>query len=518
MSAARPDGSRWRGLLVPSPVDVLLVTAIFAPIAVHFPDYDSWWHLRAGRLFLDLGGLPATDPFSFSASGREWFSHEWIPEMMMAALAERCLDALLWLKSIVCFATAGLVWLTLGRSLRALPMARLVVGLVAFSSLIPTFTPRPWMFSFMLLALLVYAWGARHGSPRRSAVGLGVLLAAWMNLHGMYVVGFVWLLLQIGGAVVDWLAGLPVDREWDVTRPLLAMVIGCAGALAHPFGWRILAYPFEYQFGEITRSILEWMPPDMASSYGRFLLLSTVATLLLFARTRPRGAAWVTFVALGYLAFNARRNIPVLCLGMVPFWGDAVAAAVGGSERAVASRGWLGSVARFAWRRFDNFNVVALAEARSRFFVVALVAMSFVLLWLSPATGSGDELYKLEAFPKLYPVAATAWLLEQPAVEQRRIFNFYGWGGYLVYAGYPSIRTFIDGRTDLFGPAIVRDYNTVAGLRPEWRAVLRRHAIDGVLFPVGDPLCQLLSLDPSWREAYRDGTAVVFLRGPSSGP
>ena len=49
-------------------------------------DGDVWWHLATGRRILSGAGIPPTDPFTFTALGRPWVSHEWLSGVLFALL------------------------------------------------------------------------------------------------------------------------------------------------------------------------------------------------------------------------------------------------------------------------------------------------------------------------------------------------------------------------------------------------------------------------------------------------
>ncbi|MFN7974818.1 MAG: hypothetical protein U0166_21115 [Acidobacteriota bacterium] len=503
-SATEGRGERFFSHLLPSPRDVLLVAALLTPIAVHVPDYDAFWHLKTGDLILATHHVPVTDPFSFTARGRPWIAHEWVPEVLFAALVRAAgLDALVFLKSVLFTATLAILWGILGASLGRFPLARLFVCLMVFASLVPTLTARPWMLSFVLLPLLSMAFLARGPSWRRSAFVLGLLLAVWMNVHGMFVIGYLWLGLQVVGALTDRLRGVTIDRAWDLFRPVAGMAIGTLGALVHPARLAVLTYPLEYQFSKTHDTILEWQPVDMQGAYGRFLLAAFALGLVALARAGAGGAAWWTFSVFSYLAFTSRRNISVMSLACAPFVAQAVATLLS------RPRGD-GGVTRFLWRRFDNFNEVALRFARSIYAAILAVFLAVFFLFLNPLPA--DALFKTPSFDRLFPVEAVRWMRSQPDAAAHRIFNFYGWGGYLISEGIP---TFIDGRADLYGLAMMQDYHAVMGAGQDWRAVLERHHVDMVLVPGGSVLGQVLARDPGWVMVHADPTAMVFRRPPA---
>ena len=68
-----------------------------------------------------------------------------------------------------------------------------------------------------------------------------------------------------------------------------------------------------------------------------------------------------------------------------------------------------------------------------------------------------------------YPVGAADWLAAHPDVGTR-MYNQYGWGGYLAYRFYPhpNRRVFIFGEAALMGDRLLNKYEDVQTLRPTW--------------------------------------------------
>jgi hypothetical protein len=61
-------------------------------------------------------------------------------------------------------------------------------------------------------------------------------------------------------------------------------------------------------------------------------------------------------------------------------------------------------------------------------------------------------------------------------------------------------------------------YQQVAALHPGWLGVLDQAGVDYVVFGRGTALDDVLATEPGWRLAYRDSTAVVYVRAPGSQP
>jgi len=66
----------------------LVLATILVVILCVFPAlcFDMWWHLRTGELILEQGSVPDADPFSYTAHGRTWITHEWLAEVLFFGL------------------------------------------------------------------------------------------------------------------------------------------------------------------------------------------------------------------------------------------------------------------------------------------------------------------------------------------------------------------------------------------------------------------------------------------------
>jgi hypothetical protein len=138
--------------------------------------------------------------------------------------------------------------------------------------------------------------------------------------------------------------------------------------------------------------------------------------------------------------------------------------------------------------------------------LVFVVAVVKIYIDIGPTTQR-----KLDA--SSYPIGAADWLASHPEVGTR-MFNQYGWGGYLAYRFYPdpNRKVFIFGEAELMGDPLLNQYNDVQNLRPDWKAVLNQYHVDYVLFNRGEALSNVLATQPEWTLAYQDAVAVIYLR------
>jgi hypothetical protein len=112
-----------------------------------------------------------------------------------------------------------------------------------------------------------------------------------------------------------------------------------------------------------------------------------------------------------------------------------------------------------------------------------------------------------------YPVGAADWLAAHPEVGTK-MYNQYGWGGYLAYRFYPqpNRKVFIFGEAALMGDGLLNDYEDIQTLRPDWRSLLDKYGVDYVVYNKGEALSNVLITQPDWKVAYQDSEAVIFVR------
>jgi hypothetical protein len=111
-----------------------------------------------------------------------------------------------------------------------------------------------------------------------------------------------------------------------------------------------------------------------------------------------------------------------------------------------------------------------------------------------------------------YPVAALTYLSAHPIPG--KMLDYYGFGGYLVFAGRP---VFIDGRGDLYERSgVFGDYVHLNEFQPGSLGILRNYGIDACLLGAKQSLAAVLSVTPEWRRVYSDDTSVIFVRQPAS--
>jgi hypothetical protein len=107
-----------------------------------------------------------------------------------------------------------------------------------------------------------------------------------------------------------------------------------------------------------------------------------------------------------------------------------------------------------------------------------------------------------------FPVKAVDWLKQNP--QSGNMFNFFPWGGYLLFRLWPSERVFIDGQTDFYGEGLTREYASAISANLSWDDVLNKYQIQWVIIPSESDLSKELAKTNKWKTLYQDETAIIF--------
>ena len=489
----------------------LLFTAIFSLAAVPPLDPDLWWHLANGRLMLATHAIPHADVYSFSAAGHPWVMHEWLADLAMYLLFQA--GGLPWLVAVfagVVTAAAVCLYLLLRRT-GLTASAAVVLTLVGALAGSTAWGARPQLLNvlfcgLLLLGLIEYRAGRLH------AWMLPPFIWLWANLHSAFVVGVIISGLFVAGEAVDaWRTGEGTMPRRRLTALAAAIGAGCVLSFINPFGIQTILF----SLGTLTspliqNNIQEWASPDFHSLPGLlvegiiFLLLAGLAT----GRVRARTSEWLLAFALLYLALSSQRHVPLFVLAAAPLMARCAQALLG-----LAS-----SLFPRADRRPLAQAALRWTPARPMGQTATLGAINLLLLMVV-ATG----MIAYRAVPNLRPEAQAASIKAALPVQAAdalaragrpvRVFNYYDYGGYLLWRLYPDGgRVYIDGRVEVYGPQVFSRYLRVSYLASGWQDVLTQAHPDAIVLPSAHPLTGVLGQDADFRLLSRDDVATVFIR------
>jgi hypothetical protein len=446
-------------------------------------DPDTYLHIAAGHWMLAHRALPGHDPFSYTFAGAKWVAHEWLAEIVLAAVYDVAGWSGLVLLTVACFAIS-LALLTRFLLRWAEPFSALIAVALAASLVESHLLARPHILALPLLVLWSGMLFAARDTGAAPPFRLLPVMALWANLHDSYMFG---LLLACYLAAEAVLAG---PRPLEARRWGLFAVLSLMAALATPNGIAGLVQPFRLMaMPALQSSFIEWRSPDFQDFQPLEIMLLGLIALGLATGVKLPWTRVLVLVGLCHLALAHTRHADLL--GLVgPL---ALAGSLGPQLAACIRAAPLSAVSRAAVRLAQPAVLPAVALG----FALA-VAMSLPLL-LRPIVRTEDAVTPASA------LAAAARL-----GLSGHVFNSEGFGGYLVFRGVP---TFIDGRIELYGNAFLAHYLDAVNGDPRSLAdLLHRWNIAWALLEPQQAALGGLDHLPGWRRAYGDEHAIIYAR------
>jgi hypothetical protein len=487
-----------RGLLirylVPRLQDVLFgsllaVVILFGPRLFN-EDGDLGRHITVGRFILDNRMIPLTDVFSHTMSGAALVPHEWLAQVLFA-LADRMmgLDGDVLLTAFVIAASFLLAYQeAMRRGVFRLVGLLSILWAAAASSL--HWLARPHVFTLLLIALWTSQLENVSERGSRNLWAFPLLMWLWANTHGAFIAGFVILGIYCLEWVWEYRQGR-ASRQAGQQLGLIAVTSALA-TLLNPAGGKLWGTSLGYIGNNylVSRTV-EYMSPDFHHPVTWPFL--AMATLGLFAlawgkQLRLReGMLLGTWAAMG---LYSARNIPLFAIVCAPIFAELIQTQAGKMRWMEGLEGGLGQIE--SQLSGSLWPTLAILSA-------GLLLSQNIPLDLSRRGNEFD--------PRAFPVAAADWLQAHP--QQGNGFNWFTWGGYLLYRSWPGQTVFIDGQTDFYGEALTREYETVITTGPGWKDILQKYQVTWMILPSGTRLVEDLKAE-NWRSLYEDSTTAVL--------
>jgi hypothetical protein len=449
--------------------------------------------LDAGRLTLDHTA------FSWTPSDNAVIYCAWLSQLGLYGLYQLYgLPALFTLRYAVLaapLAAAGILAWRTGTLRHPLTWVLALLGVLMSSA---AMFIKPQLISYALTTALVLMWLLiRRGGDRSGgwAYALPVLMVIWVNGHGGFTIGLVYLAVALGGEYLNaWLSPSHAAHP-RVRRHLLYAVALCGVAVfVTPYGWR---YPLQFFTISLPAIDLQavreydsiFAPSQRGLRYVEYGAAAAGLIAALAVRRRRDDIDWaLVFTNLVFAAMYAYY------VRLTFFWAPVVL---------LSGVALLAERPRWCWptssgsRRALGIATVAAS--------VLLAASAIRSDMLTPVVGGW------RGFGNGY------WNPEEEADYIARHFpgaklgNDYNAGGYLIWRLWPGNRVFMDAR-----------YFPYRSWFPDYLRLETTDGIDRLLrrFPA-DVWCVELLLpktvawfrsSPEWEPAFYGASAAVFVK------
>jgi len=451
-------------------------------------DPDTYWHLATGRWIIEHGVVPRIDLFSHSMPGTAWTAHEWLSELVLAGVYQ--VAGWAGLVVVVALFFAG----TLAYVMRFLlarmePVHALLFTAFTASMLMPHLLARPHVLVWPLLAMWTGTLVNAGERGRNPPWWLLLLMLLWANLHGSFTLG-----LGLGAALAldAVLTRPPGQRRAAAWRWAGFTGLSVVVSMLTPAGWQGLWYSVQVARMTVALDVIaEWRSPNFNQPQMLELWLMLMLAIACSGRMRLPWLRLLLVLGVAHLALKHQRHLEVLGL-VTPF---LIASPLALQWHATKGTG---RDAEALDRIFRSLAAPARSGAIAASALLATLLIGFALQsdrYVPAATGR--------------PEAALRAAMHAGAVGP--VLNSYNFGGYLIYSGVP---VFIDGRADMYGDALLKQYLDALNLHETevLPKLLTDYRIGWTLLEPGTPALTLLDRLPGWRRVYSDAVAVVHVR------
>ena len=292
-------------------------------------DNDVFWHLAAGQWMLDHGKVLGIDLWSI-APQPAWVNVHWLFQVIIASLFR--LGGFAALSALTGILAAGtLVVFALALRKQVPPAWIMLCGLWFLITIAGRVRVRPEAFTLLMLTItIVVTDSVRRGAPGKRLWWLAPMMLAWVNMHGIYILGQALLWSAIGCAAIErWVLRNRNLQGNLLTKgallPVMATAIVCFltpwpidAALRPILLWtRVSGEVASYTYG-VSEFYPTWKSPAQFPGPVALVMATALALLINFSFGRVAGKARVPLahvawlLAFAFLAALATRNIALV--------------------------------------------------------------------------------------------------------------------------------------------------------------------------------------------------------------
>src|SRR5581483_6437356 len=269
-------------------------------------DPDFGWHLKMGQL-IKAGGIPKTDPFSYTMPSYPEIDHEWLSDVVIASLYPK-----VGIEGLTAFFAA---------------IAALSIAIVSFSKkywLAPVilatsifWSPmgiRPLIFTWFFFAILTrFLFDKKMWDKWRFT--LPFLFVVWANLHGGFAIGI--------GTLVLFLAIKVIKTKTLNFKDIALFAMCLLATLVNPYGVRLWHEVFMtmWDFGFNWHFYISEWEPTIGNPDSSLVILICIISVITFVY-RKSLEVWqiIFFVFLALLSLSAKRQPPLFAIFSIPFF------------------------------------------------------------------------------------------------------------------------------------------------------------------------------------------------------
>ncbi len=434
---------------------IFLLPALFLhKYPVDNVDYDLWWHMALGKYYITHNTLIADHSiFSWTPTDPSWIYNTCLGSMVIYLFYNLMGGFGLWLMHTLIF---GGVFLSFYLFLRGIHQRLDINSITMIAAIAIACSPacryyKPELFSLLMFGWIVFIFFHIKVTGRKYLFYLyPIMFALWVNLHGAYAVGLVFLAMALTGELLNKIFFSKQSFTTDILVHLgLAMVLSILATLLNPYGVDYLASTYVGITSELNAEINNKYILAYVSlwtylknvSWESFNISSTAWIMTLMI---------IPVVILSVYEFIKRRSFD--CAGLI------IGAALYWKGMETSRAAYFFPVAFFFIIYYLMIHRLKLENGMKK---AALFSLLVFLLFFSGTAYynikyGGDMKWFGRGLDSFAPVKEVDFLKKYKI--EGPIFNDYVVGGYLMWNLYPDYKVFIDPRCSPYIRQVIPDY------------------------------------------------------------
>lgn len=454
-------------------IPLFIVAVVFLLMLTFRYGNDYYWHLKAGEYMVKNHIVLKTDVFSWylPAFHPVWISHEWLFEIFLY------LSTILFGKYAAVTITFSFVatlffilYFTNREGFRK-NIYFTVLWLMAGAVLSMNTLPRPFLISNIFLAITLFLlYDLRKNENSNKIYFLPFVAMLWANFHGgssnlSYILVFIFYFCGL----FDFEFGKISSRMLHKTQSkkyLVVFILIIFAICINPHGVSMLLYPYQNMHNAfMLETIGEWQPTNFNNSASLMYIFLLVIFLIPLLKGRKKISLVDCMVVLMFvfLGFKSIRFWPLSYIALT----------------------------------YVVFTYVTKQKEQKVLLDYTLMISAYIII------ASSCFLFHLPKQELIDEKFIQLLKAEQP----QRLYNFYDYGGYLIYRDIP---VFMDGRADLYSKYNYHDYYNLSLLRGPYESILSKYDFDYFLLDKGYPLAYYLSTHDDYELLLEKENIVLY--------
>lgn len=486
--------------------------------ALSYLDPDFGWHLNYGQKIATELTIPSINRDNFSLWGRPWVDHEWLANLAIYQIHQ--LGGFV-LAGIIFTLLALMIFIILKIQAHSNSLVSYLLLTLGFVACLPHFGIRIQEISALFLLLELILLRKQKFWP------LVPLLWLWANLHAGFLLGIGILLMYEGIKIIEQIINktkynkLFIITNFPWRKVTIVSILAIGATLLTPYYTKLYGFLFDYRDTFYLTHIAEWLPQWSGKVNGYQLcylaIIILIGVYLIIKKRQINLFETGLMILLTIITFKSKRHFPLLLVASLPLVINTV-------DEFIKAKKVLPAFTK----KIINY-----------FLLISLVLTSAMII-VNTNFNNQPFQYFCSHGQTPYPCDALKFLQANPQLENKRIFNSYGWGGFLIRT-YPAGRLFIDGRLPqmkLKDTSIIQEYYNFAN--PQLIAQkLAAYQIELVIISkhresqistilkilnrlgmiktiptetVDDKISSYLERENAWEKIYVDQTTIIYLK------